>query len=115
MERKEAGQTQDKRVDEDWKEAIEREKSRAKVESPPPQANFIFFISNLGMQALMFMGEVESPVSKKIEKDLSQARYIIDIIDMLKEKTKGNLTEEEANIIDNTLYELRMKYVAIAK
>lgn len=79
---------------------------------PFAQPNFSLFISSLSMQALIFLGEIENPLTHKTEKNLDQARYIIDTIAMLKEKTKGNLDAQESNVIDNILYELRMKYTS---
>lgn len=105
----------EKKVDERWKETIEEGRAKAKTEAPSLEADFRFFVSSLGMQALMALGEVENPVTKKAESDLNQARYIIDTINMLKEKTKGNLTEDEARMLDSMMYELQMKYAAQAK
>ena len=76
------------------------------------EPNFGMFVSSLSMQALIFLGEIDNPVTHKKEENLEQAKYIIDTMAMLKEKTKGNLTGNEANILDNILYELRMKYTA---
>jgi hypothetical protein len=119
-----------KKVDESWKERAEKEKAAVektpKQESKepkeeedgyelPPEPNFGLFVYNMGMQGLMFLGEIENPVTKRKEKNLTQAKYIIDIIEMLKEKTKGNLTGEEANLIEELLYNLRLKFVAANK
>lgn len=76
------------------------------------EPNFSMFISSLSMQSLIFLGEIDNPITHKKEENLEQAKYIIDTLAMLKEKTKGNLTASEANILDNVLYELRMKYTA---
>lgn len=73
--------------------------------------NFLAFLSGLMAECLIFLGELENPVTKKKEVNLEQSKYIIDLISLLKDKTKGNLTAEEANATDNILYELRMKYV----
>ncbi len=78
------------------------------------EPNFSIFTSSLSMQTLIFLGEIDNPVTHKKEENLGQAKYIIDTLVMLKEKTKGNLTANEANLIDNVLYELRMKYTAKA-
>lgn len=96
-----------KKVDETWKEAIAKKK---KVEVPI-EMDFSLFISTLGMQALMHFGEITNPLTKKKEEDLDQAKQTIDILQMLKVKTKGNLTEDESKVLDNLLYELQMKYV----
>ena len=74
--------------------------------------DFNLFISSLSMQALILLGEIDSPFTHKKEENLDQAKYVIDTISMLKEKARGNLTDEEINFVDNILYELRMKYTA---
>jgi hypothetical protein len=76
---------------------------------------FSFFITSLGMQALVALGEIPNPTNNKKESNLDQAKYIIDTIGMLKDKTKGNLTQEEEAVVDNILYELRMKYLELTK
>ena len=77
-------------------------------------SQFAFFLSSLGMQTLIHLGEITNPLTKKKEKNLTQAKQTIDIISMLGDKTKGNLTEDESKLLDNLLYELRMKYVKMA-
>ncbi|NQT05987.1 MAG: DUF1844 domain-containing protein [Candidatus Omnitrophica bacterium] len=79
------------------------------------EADFSTLISSMAMEALIFLGEIPNPMSKKKEENLDQAKFVIDTISSLKEKTKGNLTAEEANQIDNILYELRTKFVAKKK
>ena len=88
---------------------MEKEENAGKMEP-----NFSIFASSLSMQTLIFLGEIDNPITHKKEENLSQAKYIIDTLVMLKGKTKGNLTANEANLIDNVLYELRMKYTAKA-
>lgn len=83
-----------------------------KNDSKKMEPNFSMFVSSLSMQALIFLGEIDNPITHKKEENLDQARYMIDTLVMLKEKTKGNLSANEANLIDNVLYELRMKYTA---
>lgn len=61
--------------------------------------------------ALQQMGKIMNPLTKKIEKELSQAKFSIDILGMLQEKTQGNLTEEEKKFLDHVLFELRMNYL----
>jgi hypothetical protein len=59
------------------------------------------------------MGLVENPVTRKVEKNLELARHSIDMLDMLKKKTKGNLRKEEEKLLDELLYDLRMKFVKV--
>lgn len=73
--------------------------------------DFGLFLSGLMIEGLIALGEVENPVTKKKEASLDQARYIIDVIAMLEEKTKNNLTPEEKDAISHILYELRMRYI----
>ena len=60
----------------------------------------------------MLLGEVPSPYSGKKEEDIEASRHTIEILAMLQEKTKGNLSNEENELLENVLYELRMKYMA---
>lgn len=89
---------------------MEEQKPQEKQQIPQP--NFNMFVSSLSMQALIFLGEIENPMTHQTEKNMDQAKYIIDTIAMLKDKTKSNLDAQEVNVIDNVLYELRMKYTA---
>lgn len=88
--------------------------NKGKDEGKKIEPSFSIFVSSLSMQALIFLGEIDNPITHKKEENLNQARYIIDTLTMLKEKTKGNLTANEANLLDNVLYELRTKYTAKA-
>ncbi|MDP2970448.1 MAG: DUF1844 domain-containing protein [Deltaproteobacteria bacterium] len=80
-------------------------------EVPLPEINFTSFIFSLSTSALIQLGEIEDPFTKKQSKNLPIAKQTIDLIGMLREKTKGNLTSEEGNILDNVLFDLRMRYV----
>ena len=114
-----------KKVDESWKSRAEKDKTGQKEvplqgdssrpERELPEANFQFFLSSLSMQALVALGELPHPSTNRQEEDLEQARYLIDVLGMLQEKTKGNLSQEESAALEGLLYELRMKYVAKVK
>ena len=91
---------------------MDKEKKDNTEDTKKIEPSFSMFVSSLSMQALIFLGEIDNPITHKKEENLNQAKYIIDTIAMLKEKTHGNLTGNEANILDNVLYELRMKYTA---
>ena len=106
-----------KNIDENWKEAVEKEKEAAKKEGGfvPPEANFSFFISTLSLQASIALGLIPSPVTNKSEEDLAQAKFLIDTLGMLKDKTQGNLNTDETNLLENVLYELRMQYISKTK
>lgn len=75
------------------------------------EINFLNYISSLGFQALIFLGEVPNPVTNQQEKNLSQAKFLIDTLGMLKTKTKGNLNRQEETLLNSSVYELQMKYV----
>ena len=76
-----------------------------------PEINFINFLFSISTSALIQLGEIEDPTSQQAVKNLPLAKQTIDLIGMLKEKTKGNLTPEEAKLIENILFDLRVRYV----
>ncbi|MCK4994181.1 MAG: DUF1844 domain-containing protein [Candidatus Omnitrophica bacterium] len=80
-----------------------------------PPVDFNLFVSSLGMQALMALGDIENPMTGSKDIQLPQGKYLIDTLEMLQVKTKGNLDSAEDNMIETMLYELRMKYIAISK
>ncbi len=102
-----------KKTDENWKEAVKKENEELKNEGEfvPPKADFNFFITSLSLQAAIAMGFIDNPITNKKEENLPQAKFLIDTLAMLKEKTKGNLSNEENNLLENVLYELRIQYV----
>lgn len=108
-----------KHIDETWKEGIVKEKGELKEESEQaaiaPEANFNFFINTLALQCSIFLGLIPNPQTNKKESNLSQAKFIIDTLEMLKDKTKNNLNEDENNLLENVLYELRMQYISVNK
>lgn len=72
---------------------------------------FLYLLSSFEMSALVQMGKIKNPATDKMEKDLDQAQLSIDLIDMLKEKTKGNLSEAEQKFIENMSAQLKLNYV----
>ena len=116
-------------VDEDWKQEAQKEKEilAAQEESekeqaedqgesrgPLPPGNFAALISMLTTQALFALGLLKIKGQEEKKPDLELAKYNIDMLETLEEKTKGNLTKEEETILSNTLNELRMGYVKIS-
>ena len=77
------------------------------------EVNFLNYVTSLGFQAMIFMCEIPNPVTNEVEKNLTQAKFLIDTLTMLKEKTVGNLNEEENNLLESSIYELQMRYVQI--
>lgn len=80
-----------------------------------PQINFSTFLMSLSTQALMHLGEIPSPLSGKVEIDVPMAKQMIDIIGVLREKTRGNLDTGEDKLMEEILFNLRMEYVEAAK
>ena len=80
-------------------------------EPPLPEINFATFVVSLNASALMNLGAIEDPSSGQTNKNLPMAKQTIDILSMLEEKTAGNLTPEETNLLKNILYDLRIIYV----
>lgn len=77
-----------------------------------PEVNFATFVITLSTSALLYLGEIPDPETNKPVVNLPLAKHTIDTLGMLKEKTQGNLTPDESKILDQFLYDLRMKYVA---
>ncbi|MBU4251843.1 MAG: DUF1844 domain-containing protein [Candidatus Omnitrophica bacterium] len=102
-----------KKVDENWKQGVEKEKQepKAKSEFVPPEPDFKFFITTLSLQASIALGHMVNPATGKTEEDSAQAKFLIDTLGMLEGKTKGNLTREETDLLENLLYELRVAYL----
>ena len=115
-------------IDEDWKQEAQKEKERlaaqekaekgktqkeSKARVPLPKGNFAALVSMLVTQALFALGLLEVEEQKK-EPDLEMAKYNIDMLETLQEKTRGNLSKEEEAVLKNTLNQVRMAYVKIA-
>ncbi len=77
--------------------------------------DFSTFILSLNASALIHLGEIPDPSSKERSLNIPAAKHTIDILGILKDKTKGNLTEEEDKLLDDVLFNLRMKYVTSVK
>jgi hypothetical protein len=79
------------------------------------QLTFSTFVLSLSTSVLVSLGELPDPLKNEENLNLPLAKQTISLIEMLTEKTKGNLSEEEDRLICNILYDLRMKYVEKAK
>ena len=118
-------------VDEDWKAEAEAEKEklarqdgeaaaepgrrgRAGGRRPLPQPSFAALVSSIVTQALFALGGIEDPQTGQRYRDLEMAKFQVDTLALLEAKTKGNLTEQEKQTLDNALYEVRMAYVRAA-
>ena len=114
-------------IDEDWKQQAQKEKEILAAEEeaeknkttpsrqgPLPKGDFAALISMLVTQALFALGLVRVEGQDKKEPDLELAKYSIDMLETIEEKTKGNLSEEEKKILENTLGQVRMAYVKLS-
>jgi hypothetical protein len=118
-------------VDEDWKHQAQHEKEvlaakeeadkheaeeKRKARPPLPNGDFAALLSMLFTQVMYALGllEVKGHEDQKREPDLEMAKYNIDMLETLAEKTKGNLTKEEETVLKNMLNEVRMAYVKVA-
>ena len=118
-------------VDEDWKSQVEAEKEALKAEPkskppateaadggesvgdpPMPPASFDLLLSTLATEAMVALGAFPHPGTGKSQAHPNQAKYLIDTIAVLEEKTKGNLAPHECQAIEGLLHQLRMAYVA---
>ena len=91
------------------------EAARASQEEALPEINFSAFVISLSTQVLMNLGEIASPITGKVETDVLVAKQMIDILAMLKDKTRGNLNASEDRLMEDILFDLRMKYVEAVK
>jgi hypothetical protein len=126
-------------IDEDWKSQVAAEKRQAQTQSaakpaeggassaseapgpadlkdvPMPPASLELLLTMLGTEALTAMGHLPHPATGKVHVHHGQAKYLIDTIDVLREKTKGNLTADEQELLEGILHQLRMAFVATSK
>jgi hypothetical protein len=113
-------------VDDDWKTQVEKEKAIAASEPEqsqkdrvaempdvPPPATIETLVSMLFTQALAALGQLPGPDGKPSSINKPFAKYFIDSLEMLGEKTKGNLTDNESKMISETLHAMRMAFVSI--
>jgi len=88
------------------------EETQGDQDQPPlPEINFATFVMSLNASALVNLGVIDDPATGQRTKNLPLSKQTIDILGMLEEKTKGNLSEDEAQMLKSMLYELRMLYV----
>jgi hypothetical protein len=86
----------------------------ARIRDLPP-ADFSTFVLSLGSSALIHLGQVEAPGEGGRQLDLPMAKHTIDLLDLLREKTKNNLSKEEDELLESLLYDLRLRYVEAVK
>ena len=88
---------------------------RAESSPAPSPVSFHTLVSYLATTAMFQLGLLAGPSGERIPLDLANARRTLDLLDILLEKTQGNLTSEEAKLLDDVLYELRMSFLEIQK
>lgn len=113
-------------VDEDWKHQAQKNKEtvQEKTETDAaeqqkqaralPEGNFSSLVSMLATQTMFALGLIEAEKGKKPEADLTLAKFQIDILEMLQEKTKDNLSEDEEKMLNTSVSQLRMAYVQVS-
>ena len=115
-------------IDSDWKAQAQAEKQRLAEKSKQtaadkpkgsapgglPPANFETLVSTMVSQALFAMGAIPDPSTGQRMQHLDLARFHIDMLGVIEEKTKGNLTEEEKTMLSQTVYELRSRYIQLS-
>jgi hypothetical protein len=77
-----------------------------------PEVTFAAFVMSLNTSALFHLGEISDPATGEKHVDLVLVQHTIDTLKMLEEKTEGNLTDEEKDILKNVLYDLKIRFVA---
>ncbi|HXT54658.1 MAG TPA: DUF1844 domain-containing protein [Candidatus Eisenbacteria bacterium] len=115
--REEAPEQAPERAETQPKSSEERHESSGQGASGEalPEINFSTFVIGLSTQALMHLGEIANPVSGNVEIDVPTAKQMIDILGLLKDKTRGNLNASEDRLMEDILFDLRMKYVEAVK
>jgi hypothetical protein len=113
-------------VDEDWKSQVEAEKealsheaeqgkSQPSFPSDMPPASFEMLVTTFASEAMVALGQVPNPFTNEHTLSWDHARYAIDMLQVLQDKTKGNLSTEEAAMIETLLHQLRLAFVTLQK
>ena len=112
-------------IDEDWKSQVERERDELNAapqgEAEPeadqqtgiPPASFLLLATTLATQAMAGLGQIPDPIEQKPIVNLELAQHYINMLVVLEEKTKGNLTDEENEMLSTVLYQLRSVFIAM--
>ena len=121
-------------IDEDWKSQVQAEKEQAaKVQAKPaeaappsaessephdppmPPASFELLLTTLATESLVALGQVPHPLTGKANVQRNQGKFLIDTIEVLRDKTKGNLTPNESELLESMLHQLRLLFVQTAE
>lgn len=106
-------------VDDDWKSRVDREKKSSSHpgESPTengqgyPEASFELLVTTFSMQAMAAMGLLGGPGGAQQPPDLGMAKHLIDLLGVIEEKTRGNLSQDEAGMLEQMLHQLRVLFI----
>jgi hypothetical protein len=119
-------------IDEDWKSQVQAEKeaaAKSAVASKPeasaqpgasaghmpiPPASLEMLLTMLATEAMVALGQIAHPATGQPQPDLGQAQYLIDLVEVLREKTQGNLSANEQQLMETLLHQLRLAYVESA-
>jgi hypothetical protein len=117
-------------IDEDWKAQAQKEKEdlvkeaeakkdtkekQAHAQKQLPAADFSGLVNMLTTQAFFALGLIRTEEDKEQPADLQSAKYNIDMLEVIEQKSKGNLTEEEEKLLSGALHQLRMAFVKISQ
>ena len=109
--------SEDEAQDQDTQKDAQQQAASSQQQEPqqPFKIDFSTFVMSLTSSAFYHLGDIADPETGKTETNLPAVQQTIDMLIMLKEKTQGNLTEEEAKLLEQLIYELQMKFVAKTK
>ena len=91
--------------------AAPEEPPQASPDLPQPEITFTSFLISLSSSAFIHLGDIPDPATGETNQDLDLAKQTIDLLGLLRDKTRGNLLEEEEKLFDHLLYDLRMRYI----
>jgi len=102
-----------RKIQREWKNQSDREMCENHASKSKP--TFTIFLSSLSMQAMIAMGKLENPLTGETKTNYPQARFLIDTLQIIQEKTKNNLKPDEETLLTEYLYNLRMVYLEAKK
>jgi hypothetical protein len=91
--------------------ATQEMKAEAPKDTPAPEITFTSFLISLGSSAFIHLGDIPDPATGEVKKDVPLAKQTIDLLGLLRDKTRNNLLEEEEKLFEHLLYDLRMRYI----
>ena len=107
-------------IDSEWKEDAAKEKARISEEvdktvrqEPLPEPSLVELVNMIVMQASVGLSGYKGPDGKTLPADPGVAKHYIDLLELLRDKTAGNVTDDEKNLLDGILHEMRMTYVQV--